>query len=316
MSRRKKSGLFASDREKLLRANVEVPPVPGTLADARARAAATLELARALHHLEAAKARKKKPGPKVGAEGPPRTRGGVLDYLQALDIIRSARADLTRAQTFGSAPGPILTRASQSLIALQRLGVLTEAQSNTAFERILAHFESIRNEVKGMSKHSKDRENALLKAYLSNCMKQITVSGTTDLPPELGSYSDGVSDDAAFHPELVGCGPGCGSIGAELLVGAHHGIPGYLFTRKGLSNTDVRLRIASHIRAMTPKLRRRVLSRLREAVTAARVMNRPRISGEVRNAYASVAGWSAVSGQPSIAIGRCPYANVAGALTP
>lgn len=293
MKRRKKSGLFASDREKLLRANVEVPPVPGTLADARARAAATLELARALHHIEAAKARKKKPGPKVGAEGPPRTRGDVLDYLQALDIIRSARADLTRAQTFGSAPGPILTRASQSLIALQRLGVLTEAQSNTAFERILAHYESIRNEVKGMS-HD------------------------TDLPPELGSYSDGVSDDAAFHPEIIGCGPGCGSIGAELLVGAHHGIPGYLFTRKGLRNTDVRLRIASHIRAMTPKLRRRVLSRLREAVTAARVMNRPRISGEVRNAYASIAGWGAVSGhsEPSVAIGRCPYANVAGALTP
>lgn len=148
----------------------------------------------------------------------------------------------------------------------------------------------------------------------------------SDLPSELGSYSDGVTDDAAFHPEIIGCGmPGisgslqhlsvAGGLGDLALVGAYRGIPGYLLTKKGLRDSTVRLRIAENIRAMTPKLRRRVLHRLRQAVQASRTM--ARVSGAVRGAYPSIAGnvgWSGITVSGSR--GGCPFANVAGALTP
>lgn len=140
----------------------------------------------------------------------------------------------------------------------------------------------------------------------------------SDLPSELGSYSDGVTDDAAFHPEIIGCGlPGISggiqhlSIAGGLGSLAVAGIPSYLLSRKNLSNPVIRRRLAENIKALTPKVRRRVLARLRTAVSVARV------SGAVRGAYPSIAGsgvgWSGimVSGR-----GGCPYANVAGALTP
>lgn len=136
------------------------------------------------------------------------------------------------------------------------------------------------------------------------------ISIASDLPAELGSYSDGVTDDAAFHPEIIGCGmPGVAGSLSDLSVA---GLPGYLFTKKNLSNAAVRRRLSANIKAMAPKTRRRVLARLREAVAVARV------SGQVRNAYPSIAGsscnvgWSGITVQGS----RCPYANVAGALTP
>lgn len=244
------------------------------------RAAAILELARANHHLARTKRRSQ---PAMIAIDPRRS------------LLTTSKFEIDEALRLNRSTAPAIMRARKALAQFVKTGAISEFQAESAINHLLGHInERSRTEVKGMS-HD------------------------TDLPPELAAYSDGVSDDAAFHPEIIGCGTNCsGSIGAELLVGAHHGIPGYLFTRKGLRNADVRLRIASHIKAMTPKLRRRVLGRLREAVFAARVLNRPRISGEVRNAYASIAGWGAVSGhsEPSVAIGRCPYANVAGALTP
>ena len=132
----------------------------------------------------------------------------------------------------------------------------------------------------------------------------------TDLPAELGSYSDGVSDDAAFHPELIGCScaPTVSGGLSELAVGA---LPTYLFSRRGLSNVTVRRRVASALKAMTPKMRRRAIARLRAAAAVARV------SGEIRSAYPSVAGnvgWSGVTVGASV--GRCPFASVAGVLTP
>lgn len=140
----------------------------------------------------------------------------------------------------------------------------------------------------------------------------------SDLPSELGSYADGVTDDAAFHPEIIGCALDGISGGVQHLSVAGGlgslavaGIPSYLLSRKGLSNPTVRRRIAENIKAMTPKMRRRVLGRLRAAVAVARV------SGAVRGAYPSIAGnvgWSGV--MVSGARGGCPYANVAGALTP
>ena len=137
-----------------------------------------------------------------------------------------------------------------------------------------------------------------------------SISGQSDLPPELASFSDGVTDDGAYHQEIIGCGQGCSGSN----VGS---LPGYLFTKKNLSRPEVRRRLAEHIRAMSPKVRRRVMSRLGRAVQIARV------SGAIRSVTPSIAGagqgWAAVSG-PSIAIGRarssCPYANVSGALTP
>ncbi|HWO11622.1 MAG TPA: hypothetical protein VNN80_19140 [Polyangiaceae bacterium] len=123
----------------------------------------------------------------------------------------------------------------------------------------------------------------------------------TDLPAELASYDDGA---------YIGCdcadisGAVAGSL-SDVAIGA--GLPGYLLTRRGLSNATVRRRVAEAIDRLTPKMRRRVMARLRQAAMVAR------ISGEVRSAYPSIAGgWHGAS----VAVGRCPYANVAGALTP
>jgi hypothetical protein len=88
------------------------------------------------------------------------------------------------------------------------------------------------------------------------------------------------------------------------------GFPSYLFTRKNLSNPTVRRRLAAHIKTLTPKLRRRVLDRLRSAVSVS--ARSARVSG-IRRVTPQI-GWSGVT------IGSrrssCPYANVAGALTP
>lgn len=132
--------------------------------------------------------------------------------------------------------------------------------------------------------------------------------GQDDLPAEMGSFSDGVTDDASFTPEIIGCNSDCSENVA--------GIPGYLFSRKNLSNPAVRRRLGAAIKALTPKVRRRVLQRLRSAVSMARV------SG-IRSATPSVghypSGWASVSGAQvgaRLAVGRCPYASVAGAFTP
>ncbi len=154
---------------------------------------------------------------------------------------------------------------------------------------------------------------------------RLSISG--DVPYELTEQSDGVSDDGAMGQQIIGSCD-CDAIGSgmrqhlnvsglgSLAVGglgdlAVAGLPGYLFTRKNLSNPVMRRRLGAHIKAMTPKLRRRVMARLKlAAAQTARV-------GAIHNIYPTVAGggWSGitVSGRRS---GGCPYANVAGALTP
>lgn len=140
-----------------------------------------------------------------------------------------------------------------------------------------------------------------------------TTMSESDLPSELGAYSDGDTVAVAFHPDLIGCGAGCSpSVSGGLGSLAVAGLPSYLFTKRRLSNPVFRRRLAASIEAMTPKMRRRVLERLRSAVSVARV------SGAVRGVYPTVAGnvgWSGitVSGE---GVGRCPYASVAGAFTP
>lgn len=134
----------------------------------------------------------------------------------------------------------------------------------------------------------------------------------SDLPSELGSYSDGVADDAAYHPEIIGahctCSPSVSGLG-DLAVA---GIPSYLLSKKSLSNPALRRRVARAIERMTPKMKRRVLGRLKTAVSVARV------SGAVRSAYPTIAG-SSGRGWNGITVsgrGGCSYENVAGPLTP
>ena len=98
-------------------------------------------------------------------------------------------------------------------------------------------------------------------------MSHFSIGGGHDLPDEMSQNSDGVVDSdllvghlgtGGTQGEIVGCGEGIA------------GLPSYLLTRKGLSNPTVRRRVAASIKAMPPKMRRRVLDRLRQAVRAAR----------------------------------------------
>jgi hypothetical protein len=120
-----------------------------------------------------------------------------------------------------------------------------------------------------------------------------------DLPPELAAYSDG--DDGsvgAFHPEIVGCGPDVS------------GLPWYTMTSHGVRTPVARQRLLAAIAKLSPKMRRRVLGRLRSAAA---------VAGAIRAATPTIAGWANIAGlRPGgdVSIGRCPYANVAGALTP
>lgn len=173
---------------------------------------------------------------------------------------------------------------------------------------------------------------------LMSSFNRLSISG--DVPSELAEQSDGVSDDGAMDEQIIGA-CACDAVGSGLMKhlsihdgvagGLQHiavsglgdlaigglgdlaigGLPSYLFTRKNLSNPVMRRRLGAAIKAMTPKLRRRVMERLRTAASVARV------SGQVRSAYPTVAGggWQGIS-VSGIRRGGCPYANVAGALTP
>ena len=135
-------------------------------------------------------------------------------------------------------------------------------------------------------------------------MTHFSVAG--DLPPELAAYSDGVTDDGAYHPEIIGCdcAPSVGAGLGDLAVGA---LPWYVFSKKGVSSPVARRRFAAALKALPPKTRRRVMTRLR-AVAA----QRAHVSGAVSSAYPTV-GWSGVS-----VAGKhgCPLSGIAGALTP
>lgn len=284
MSRRARPSLLPVAAELLSRGIAPHTPRKDSDEQARLDAAALLAIARARHHLARPLSTIRR-RVKVGASP-----------VSLAELERRAKADLAAASIMRRPSGPILERTLQQLMRLERAGSITGAQSSAVFERLLAHRSFTHSEVKGMSNtHLRHRLPA-------------AVSGTSDLPPEMASFSDGVTDVGAFHQELIGCGPDCsgGSIG---------GLPGYLFTKKNLSRPEVRRRLADAIRSMTPKVRRRVMSRLGSALSIARV------SGAIRSVTPSIAGsgWAAVSGRQSISIGArssCPYANVAGALTP
>lgn len=242
--------LFASPRQLLARALTETTPAEGSLAEARLKAAATLELARAIHHLK-------------------RTKSG----RHVLSL-------------------PLPT-----------------------------------TKVKGNMQH-------------------------TDTPSELVESSDGVSDDGAFDEQIIGA-CACDAVGSGLrkhlrvhdgvagglqhlsvaglgdiavgglgdLAVAGNSFPTYLFTRANLSNPVFRRRLANVLKSMTPKLRRRVSSRIVTAFHDIIFQRALPSVGAVHSIYPTVGsgGWSGitVSGrQSSRRGGGCPYANVAGALTP
>ncbi|HEY3493837.1 MAG TPA: hypothetical protein VGK73_04095 [Polyangiaceae bacterium] len=251
------------------------PPSDPKLAesvDARLGAAARLELARAIHHLKRVRKRR-------GDHVVKRTKvGGSF----AADEWTRQTQGLITALSPGKALGPRLGAAVQRLMRMEAQGLVTAREAEHAFDEVTR--------------------------FLTSHTKVGSMSTTnTDLPAELSAYSDGVTDDDAFHPEIIGC-PLPGLDIAEVA-----GVPGYLFSKKNLSNPVIRRRLANHIKAMTPKVRRRVLERLRSAVSVA-----SRVSGEVRNAYPSIAGCSSDVGwtAQSVSVGRCPFSRVAGPLTP
>lgn len=86
----------------------------------------------------------------------------------------------------------------------------------------------------------------------------------SDLPPELSERSEDVNAD------MLGC---------SMNVGA---FPSYLFTRKGLSHPVIRRRLAASLKAMPPKMRRRIITRLKAA------LYRMKVGGSMRQAYPSV----------------------------
>lgn len=243
------------------------------------------------------------------------------------NIIDNARGALAASVVMRSPTGPILSKALHDLMQLERQGYASRAMVDRAFAQLTAQ---LAEERKDVPTRAPSGELARAHHHLSLASQRakkptkigagIMSSQHTDLPAELSAYSDGVSDDAAYHPEIIGCGEGCevSGLGDLTVAGLGDltvaGLPGYLFTKKNLSNPVLRRRVSAAIKGMSPKLRRRVLGRLRQAVSVARV------SGAIRNVTPGIAGdgWAAVSGAQHhhVSIGRCPYANVAGALTP
>lgn len=303
----KRRRVLPSVRPKPPLIRVPTPPF-GTHAAALDRAAVLLELARARHYIAVAAKRGRTKVGHVYAKV-------VGSPFVASEWTRQTRGALAAAALMKRATGPLLSQAVSRLIELERRGLITPSEAALALDTVALEAVTTSRPKVGHMPHI-----------------AIGASQNTDLPAELGSYSDGVSDDAAFHPEIIGCGSGCVSGLERLAVGSgmlQHagvaglgdltvaGLPSYLFTRKHLSNPVVRRRLSAAINAMTPKLRRRVMARLKLAAGAARV------SGAIRSVTPGIAGgWAAVSGQMQgishmqVAGSRCPYASVAGAFTP
>ncbi len=85
-----------------------------------------------------------------------------------------------------------------------------------------------------------------------------------DLPEEMIERSDLlVGADIMIGAQLIGCG--------NPVSGVIAGFPSYLLERRGLDPATVRRRVAGALAAMTPKMRRRVIARLKHAALAARV---------------------------------------------
>jgi Methyl-accepting chemotaxis protein len=90
--------------------------------------------------------------------------------------------------------------------------------------------------------------------------------------------------------ELIGCGE-------PNLSGSVGGFPSYLLTSRGLRHPVIRRRFSRYLKSLTPKVRRRVMSRL-----PAIVGHNDRVSGAVHSVHPNVGhyghGWSAVHGIP------------------
>lgn len=163
----------------------------------------------------------------------------------------------------------------------------------------------------GTTAAARDRVKALLElARARHHLRAVLKRGRTtkvgnmshlaDIPGEMTEQSDGIPT-AAQHPEIIGCA--MPHVGASVMIG---GLPWYVFTQRGLRHPVIKRRFLAGLKAMPPKMRRRVISRIRG------LHLRERISGAVRNVTPNVGydlqgyGWAGVSG----------CSQVAGPLTP
>ena len=130
-------------------------------------------------------------------------------------------------------------------------------------------------------------------------------------PPELTEMSDGLPNvDLLVTGDPWGVGAnllvsgdpwgvgsslmvGCGPVGCQQSVA---GVPWYNFTRAGVTRAQARARFVRALKKMPPKMRRRVMTRLRAAVL------RNKIAGAVRGIQPTVGhypqGWAGISGVP------------------
>lgn len=273
---------------------------------------------------------------------------------RALTIALEAAAELGEAAVRRRAPGPIVARATRALIALEMAGKIAPAEVNRAFDAIHEALASTSKNAVGAMRKRKDLPSgveaidqarrhaaALLElARARHHLRRFTPSPQdkpgplplpitkirgpmshhdTDMPAELSEQYD--ISGCACSPAVSGLGALTVGSGLRQHAGVGYapqiaiaglgaltvaGLPSYLFTRKNLASPVVRRRLGAAIKAMTPKMRRRVVSRLQAALGAARV------SGSIRSVTPAIAGWNTTS----VAVGRCPYASVAGALTP
>lgn len=205
--------------------------------EARRRARAVLDLARARHHLSKVKSR---------------TKVGNMSGLTIPEIIGAARfkpgTSVHKRNALQKKIDAIRQRPSKPL------GSMTELQRELAIAKAL-------REMGGR------------------------ISGDSDLPDEMAEQSDGI---------------GCGEVS---------GFPAYLLNRARLPQATVKQRVIKALQKMPPKMRRRVIARLKTAAAAARV------SGAVRNAMVNV-GSHRPETWPTIGSHYAVPTNVAGPLTP
>lgn len=156
----------------------------------------------------------------------------------------------------------------------------------------------------GTTAAARDRTKALLELararhHLKSAQKRARKIRTTkvgnmshyDLPHEMTEQSDGIPRGAQI-PEIIGCGP-APAVGADIMIS---GLPWYVFTQRNLQMPTIRRRFLAGLKAMPPKMRRRVVGRLRN------LHLRARISGAIRGVNPTVGyslqglGWAGVHG--------------------
>lgn len=309
---------FVSRRELAVRALGEATPEEDSLAEARLKAAATLELARALHHL-----RRTKSGRHVLSLPLPTTKvkGTMANLSKRGARVAKIRGDLLRHLDAGDLDTHE-RRYTYGKLAQIELNPLTRAYYQT---RARIGIDMSNTDTPSELTESSDgiSDDGAFDQQIIGACRCDSVSGLADI-----AIGSGLRQHLNIHNGVAGSG------GVEHLMvsgGLQHlmvsgRIPSYLFTRANLSNPIFRRRLSSALKAMTPKMRRRASARIVAAFhSLPNNWQNLSVNGAVRNVYPSVAGFR--GGYPSVSGGwsgvsvsgrrsSCPYANVAGAFTP